>query len=89
LLGAFDRKWDLVICDYSMLYFSGTDAFRAVRARELEVPFIFVSGSSEVIAASLRRGGQDCVPKSTLKSLLMMIQARLAGNSPSRASGEN
>lgn len=79
LLGAFDREWDLVLCDYSMPYFSGTDALKALRSRGLEIPFIFVSGTigEEAAVAALKQGAQDYVMKGNLRRLVPAIQREL------------
>lgn len=78
LLGAFDHEWDLVLCDYSMPYFSGADALRAFRSRGWDVPFIFVSGNAEeTIAAALGRGPQGYVTKGNLDHLVLIIHREL------------
>ena len=38
-------SWDVIVGDNSMPGFSGTDALALVRARGLDIPFIFVSGT--------------------------------------------
>src|SRR5579884_2946970 len=50
--------WDLVICDYSMPYFSGTDALKLLRSTGSEAPFIFVSGTigEDAAVAALKSG---------------------------------
>jgi len=42
---ALEKSWDLIISDYCMRRFPGTDAFRLIRQLGLETPFIFVSGT--------------------------------------------
>src|ERR1035438_3520489 len=37
--------WDLVVCDYSMPHFSGIDALRLQRSKDIDPPFIFLSGT--------------------------------------------
>src|SRR6266436_6130644 len=37
--------WDIAFCDYSMPGFNGRAALQLVRAKHLDVPFIFVSGT--------------------------------------------
>ena len=37
------NDWDLVISDFTMPQFSGTDALKLVRSKHEDVPFIFVS----------------------------------------------
>ncbi len=34
-----NRQWDIVLADYTMPHFSGTDALRLLRERELDIPF--------------------------------------------------
>jgi signal transduction histidine kinase len=77
---ALDKKeWDLVVCDYSMPHFSGTEALRLLRGKDLEVPFIFVSGTigEETAVASLKQGAQDYIMKDNLKRLLPAVQREL------------
>src|SRR5438552_2308657 len=73
------RQWDLVICDYSMPHFSGTDALRLLRNKGSEVPFIFLSGTigEETAIAALKQGAQDYVMKDNWKRLLPAIQREL------------
>src|SRR5579863_3285471 len=55
---ALAREWDLVISDYSMPHFSGSDALRLLRATGSEAPFIFVSGriGEDNAVAALKSG---------------------------------
>jgi signal transduction histidine kinase len=73
------REWDLVVCDYSMPHFSGTEALALLRTKDLEVPFIFLSGTmgEETAVASLKQGAQDYIMKDNLKRLLPAIQREL------------
>jgi signal transduction histidine kinase len=73
------EKWDLVICDYSMPHFSGTDALKLLRAKDSEVPFIFVSGTigEETAVDALKLGAQDYLMKDNLKRLVPAIQREL------------
>src|SRR5258708_37528165 len=65
------RPWDLVISDFSMPHFSGTDALRLVRSAGSDAPFIFVSGTmgEDVAVAALKDGAQDYLVKANLKRL--------------------
>lgn len=73
------EKWDLVICDYSMPHFTGTDALQLLRATGSEIPFIFVSGTigEDTAVAALKRGAQDYIMKDNLKRLVPAIQREL------------
>ena len=79
LLGALEKEWDVVICDYSLPYFSGTEALQLIRSRGLEMPFIFVSGTigEETAVAALKQGAQDYLMKDNLKRLLPAIEREL------------
>ena len=72
-------KWDLIISDYSMPHFSGTDALRLLRARGSDVPFILVSGTigEETAVDALKDGAHDYVMKTNLKRLLPSVQRAL------------
>src|SRR4051794_13552947 len=62
LTNALDRHdWDVVIADYTMPGFSGTAALSIVRGRELDVPFIFVSGTigEDIAVEAMKNGAND------------------------------
>jgi two-component system cell cycle sensor histidine kinase/response regulator CckA len=80
LNSALDAKtWDLVVSDFSMPHFSGTDALRLLRATGSQVPFIFVSGAmgEETAVAALQDGAQDYLLKTNLKRLVPAVQRAL------------
>src|SRR5216683_1289276 len=77
LESAFDKQtWDLILSDFSMPHFSGTDALRILRSKGCEIPFIFVSGTigEETAVAALREGAQDYLMKTNLKRLVPAVQ---------------
>jgi two-component system cell cycle sensor histidine kinase/response regulator CckA len=71
--------WDIVISDYSMPGFKGTDALAMVRKKGLEVPFVFLSGTigEETAVNAMRAGAQDYVIKGKAARLLPAIQREL------------
>ena len=73
------KNWDLVISDYSMPHFSGLDALNLLRAKESNLPFIFVSGTigEETAVAALKTGAQDYLIKTNLKRLVPAVQREL------------
>lgn len=79
LAGALNQKWDIVISDHSMPQFTGTEALKMVRTRDVDVPFIFVSGTIGEDAATdaMRVGAQDYVMKTNLKRLVPAVQREL------------
>src|SRR5258705_8546174 len=73
LKSALDTQvWDLVVSDFSMPHFSGTDALHFLRAKGSDIPFIFVSGTmgEETAVAALQNGAQDYLMKTNLKRLV-------------------
>jgi len=77
LESAFEKQnWDLIISDFSLPHFSGTDALRLLRSKGCEKPFIFVSGTigEEMAVAALRDGAQDYLMKTNLKRLVPAVQ---------------
>jgi two-component system, cell cycle sensor histidine kinase and response regulator CckA len=76
---ALQRTWDIVISDYSMPHFSGTEALKVVRDNGIDVPFIFVSGTigEDAAVAALKVGAQDYLMKTNLGRLIPSVQREL------------
>lgn len=74
-----EGQWDIVISDYSMPGFKGTDALAMVRDKGLDVPFVFLSGTigEEIAVNAMRAGAQDYVIKGNAARLLPAIQREL------------
>lgn len=74
------QDWDVILADFSMPRFSGTDALHRVRARGLEVPFIFVSGTigEDTAVQAMKSGAQDYIMKGNLKRVLPAVERELA-----------
>src|SRR5271155_1738202 len=68
LAQALNKNWDIIISDHSMPHFSGTEALKMARAKDADVPFIFVSGTigEDVATEAMRTGAQDYVMKTNL-----------------------
>jgi signal transduction histidine kinase len=77
---ALDRQsWDIVIGDYSMPAFSGPAALSLLRGRDLDTPFIFVSGTigEDVAVEAMKAGAQDFLIKGNLRRLVPAIEREL------------
>src|SRR6266850_669386 len=77
---ALDRvTWDIIIGDNSMPGFSGTEALSLLRARGLDTPFIFVSGTmgEDLAARALEAGAGDALTKGNLRRLIPVIKREL------------
>src|SRR2546425_4456 len=80
LAAALDRvTWDVIIGDNSMPGFSGTEALALLRARGLDIPFIFVSGTmgEDLAARALDAGAGDALTKGNLRRLIPGIRREL------------
>ena len=74
-----DGQWDLVVSDHSMPGFTGLQALDIVRARNADLPFIFVSGTmdEETAVAALRSGAQDYLIKGHLRRFLPAVEREI------------
>ena len=68
--------YDVVLSDHSIAGYDGLDALHAVRRKDAEVPFIFVSGSSDEKRAlqCILAGATDCVGKDQLWRLPIALR---------------
>jgi len=88
----FDRELakgdvDVIISDYNLPRFSGTDALRQIRKTEKDLPFIFVSGSigEERAVEVVGLGATDYVMKEHLRRLGIAVRRSVeAANSVRR-----
>jgi signal transduction histidine kinase len=77
---ALDRRhWDVILSDYHMPRFSAPEAFRLVKARGMDLPFIIVSGTvgEDVAVEAMRVGVHDYLLKGQLTRLLPAIEREL------------
>ena len=73
------QAWDIVLSDYSMPRFSGTDALKLLQEKEIDIPFILVSGliGEETAVEAMNAGASDCIMKSNLLRLVPAIEREL------------
>jgi DNA-binding NtrC family response regulator len=74
-----NQTWDVVLSDYSMPRFSAPAALALVRGRDLDLPFIIISGTigEETAVTSLRAGAHDFLVKGSLARLLPAIEREM------------
>jgi len=74
-----EETFDLVISDYSLPGFGGKDALELFKSRELDIPFILVSGTvGEDIAVTIMKGGaNDYLMKTHLHRLGPAVKREL------------
>jgi PAS domain S-box-containing protein len=74
-----ERSWDLVIADYSLPHFSAPAALALLKQKEVDLPFIVVSGvlGDEAAVAIMKAGAHDYFRKSRLKLLPTAVQREI------------
>ena len=73
------ETWDVVISDYNLPTFNALDALRLFQSRNLDIPFIIVSGGigEETAVAAMRAGAHDYVMKDNLHRLAPAVEREL------------
>lgn len=81
------QKWDIVFSDHNMPNFTSTAALEIVRSRDIDVPFLIVSGSigEELAVASMKAGAQDYLMKGHLARLVGAVDRELQDAEDRRA----
>jgi PAS domain S-box-containing protein len=74
-----EKKIDIILSDYSLPDYSGSDALSAVKSKYPQIPFIFVSGvmGEDAAIASMLNGAVDYVLKTKLQRLVPAINRAL------------
>jgi putative nucleotidyltransferase with HDIG domain len=73
------RKWDLIICDFSLPTFSAPKALELLKESGIDLPFIIVSGTigEESAVNALKAGAHDFIIKGNLARLIPAIEREL------------
>jgi len=77
---ALDRaEWDVVLSDYSMPRFSALGALAVLKNRQLDIPFIIISGTigEETAVNAMKAGAQDFLTKGQLARLIPALEREL------------
>ncbi len=74
-----DQSWDLILSDYSMPLFDGLAALKIYKEKELDIPFILISGTigEDVAVAAMKAGAHDYLMKGKLKRLIPAIKREI------------
>ena len=74
-----EQRWDVVLCDYVMPRFDALSALEVLKAEELDIPFIIVSGTmgEETAVTAMKAGAQDFFSKDRLARLPAAIEREL------------
>jgi PAS domain S-box-containing protein len=76
---ALRQPFDFILSDFTLPSFDGMSALQLARARQPDVPFVFVSGTidEELAVESLKQGATDYVFKNRLSRLVPSIRRAL------------
>ncbi len=69
-------SWDIVISDYTMPTFNALDALKILQRKQLDIPFLIVSGTigEETAVAAMKAGAQDYLLKGKLARLVPAVE---------------
>lgn len=73
------QDWDLILADYNLPRFSGLAALKLVQEKELDIPFILVSGAigEETAVTAMKAGAHDYLLKDKLARLAPAVDREL------------
>jgi diguanylate cyclase (GGDEF)-like protein/PAS domain S-box-containing protein len=74
-----EATWDLIVADYSLPSFSAIRALAIVRQRDMDVPFLILSGTigEETAVEAMRAGAHDYIMKGSAARLIPAIEREL------------
>ncbi|MCK4917045.1 MAG: PAS domain S-box protein [Candidatus Omnitrophica bacterium] len=73
------KKWDIIISDYSLPSFSAPRALKVFQGKNIDIPFIVVSGTIEegIAVEMMRDGAYDYLMKDDLSRLCVAIDKEM------------
>ena len=74
------RKWDLVVADFSMPQFNALAALELLNQKGIDLPFIIVSGTigEELAVKAMKNGARDYIMKGNLRRLVPAVERELS-----------
>ena len=74
-----EKKWDIIISDYSMPRFSGLGALKVLKESRIDLPFIIVSGKigEETAVEAMNAGVHDYILKDNMARLIPAVKKEL------------
>ena len=73
------QEWDVILCDYKMPRFSAPAALKIVQEKNIDIPFIIVSGAigENMAVAAMKSGAHDFLMKDKLAKLVVTIEREI------------
>ncbi|GAB6181362.1 hypothetical protein JCM14036_26810 [Desulfotomaculum defluvii] len=74
-----ESKWDIVIADYVMPGFGGMEALKLVKEKDMDIPFIVLSGNitESTAVEAMKAGAHDYIVKGNLARLFPAIEREI------------
>jgi len=72
-------EWDVILSDYTMPNFSALQALETLKSKQLDIPFIIISGTigEETAVLALKAGAQDYLIKGRLARLVPALEREI------------
>ena len=85
-----ERRWDLLICDYTLPQLNAETALPLIRVMAADLPVIIVSGTigEETAVALMKAGAHDYLMKDNLQRLAPVVERALREAQTQRTQGE-
>ena len=76
---ALEEEWNVIISDYALPSFTGSDALKLCNEKGIDTPFIMVSGTvgEDIAVDMMKSGAKDYIMKNSLARLLPAIAREL------------
>jgi PAS domain S-box-containing protein len=73
------EQWDVILCDYKMPRFSAPAALKLVQDKNIDIPFIIVSGAigENTAVTAMKSGAHDYLMKDKLAKLVVTIEREI------------
>jgi PAS domain S-box-containing protein/putative nucleotidyltransferase with HDIG domain len=73
------EEWDVILCDYKMPSFNASAALKLVQEKNIDIPFIIVSGAigEDAAVSAMKSGAHDYVMKDNLAKLVVTINREI------------
>jgi len=72
-------EWDVILSDYTMPHFSALQALETLKSKQLDIPFIIISGTigEETAVLALKAGARDYLIKGRLARLVPALEREI------------
>jgi len=73
------EEWDIILCDYKMPAFSASAALKLTQEKNIDIPFLIVSGAigEDAAVSAMKSGAHDYVMKDNLAKLAVTIDREI------------